>query len=355
MAEAAPSIVIRRVKKVVGGGHHGGAWKVAFADFATAMMAFFLLMWLIAATTKEQKGAIAEYFNNPSMLDGRATAPSPGMNGPGGASTSLIKLGTGTDIGKAAVRKPTKKEIEQAVKAMEHRKLESLMKEMQAAIEKSQALEPFKDQLLLDITPAGLRIQIVDKQNRPMFDIGSTSLKSYTTDILHELAKFIGEVPNRISISGHTDLTAYNSTNGYTNWELSADRANAARRTLLAGGLSDDKVAVVVGLSSSVLFDKLNPQAPINRRISIIVMTREAEAAATGEAVKEYAGGDPEIDAAAIEAAKAADLAAAKAAEGAAAGTPDAAAASADGTDPAPAPAAAEAAAAPPPPAGTAH
>ena len=291
MADAITPIVIRRVKKVVGGGHHGGSWKVAFADFATAMMAFFLLMWLIAATTKEQKGAISEYFNNPSMMDGRATAPSPGINGPGGASTSVIKLGSGMEVKKSTVRPADPKEARKMARQQERHRLESLMKELNAAIEASQSLAPFKDQLLIDITPAGLRIQIVDKQNRPMFDIGSTSLKPYTAEILNELAKFIAEVPNRISISGHTDTTPYGKTNGYTNWELSADRANAARRALIAGGLNDDKVAVVVGLSSSVLFDKKNTQAPINRRISIVVMTEEAEAAATGEQSREYSAG----------------------------------------------------------------
>jgi len=291
MGDTITPIVIRRVKKVVAGGHHGGSWKVAFADFATAMMAFFLLMWLIAATTKEQRGAISEYFNNPSMMDGRATAPSPGINGPGGASTSLIKLGSGMELKKATIRPADPKEAKKMAKEQERKRLESLMKELSAAIEASQSLAPFKDQLLIDITPAGLRIQIVDKQNRPMFDIGSTSLKSYTVEILHELARFIGEVPNRISISGHTDTTPYGKANGYTNWELSADRANAARRALVAGGLSEDKIAVVVGLSSSVLFDKENAQAPINRRISIVVMTIDAEAAAKGEQTRDYSGG----------------------------------------------------------------
>lgn len=307
MAGAITPIVIRRVRKVVGGGHHGGSWKVAFADFATAMMAFFLLMWLIAATTKEQRGAISEYFNNPSMMDGRATAPSPGINGPGGASTSLIKLGSGMEVKKSTIRPADPKDARKMAKEMERKRLESLMKDLSAAIEASQSLAPFKDQLLIDITPAGLRIQIVDKQNRPMFDMGSTSLKSYTIEILHELARFIAEVPNRISISGHTDTTPYGKANGYTNWELSADRANAARRALITGGLSENKIAVVVGLSSSVLFDKENAQAPINRRISIVVMTEAAEAAATGEQAREYSGGafddppEPSATAAALE------------------------------------------------------
>lgn len=288
MAEKGGNIVIRRVKKVSGGGHHGGAWKVAFADFATAMMAFFLLMWLIAATTKEQRGGIAEYFQNQSLTVGKSSSPTVGPNGPGGASTSMIKMGGVKDMQPDKIKSPSMsiKDIKDAARQAERKKLESLMEELKAAVDKSQALAPFKDQLLLDITPAGLRIQIVDKQNRPMFDLGSVTLKTYTIEILKELAKFINEVPNRISISGHTDVTPYANVNGYTNWELSADRANAARRTLVNAGVRDEKVAVVVGLGSSVLFDKTNPQAPINRRISIVVMTKEAEAAATGQQVE---------------------------------------------------------------------
>jgi chemotaxis protein MotB len=142
-------------------------------------------------------------------------------------------------------------------------------------------MAPYKDQLLLDITSEGLRIQIVDRQNRPMFDTGSGALKSYTVQILHELAGFVNQVPNQISISGHTDSAPYiRADSAYGNWELSADRANAARRTLIEGGMQPDKVARVVGLAASVPFDKANPAAASNRRISIVVMTREAARAA---------------------------------------------------------------------------
>jgi chemotaxis protein MotB len=231
--------------------------------------------------------------------------------GPGGASTSPIDLHGGLnalnplvtkarDVGATATPVPSRKDtnqdgspgrqpaeqrltVKQAAaiqQSAEHRQLESLMAELREAVTKSQALEPFKDQLLLDITPDGVRIQVVDAQNRPMFDVGSARLRDYTTAILRELAPYLNTVPNRISLTGHTDVRPYPSTNGYTNWELSADRANAARRALTAAGLPDDRVSRVVGLSSSVLFDKRDPQNPINRRISIVVMTREAEEAA---------------------------------------------------------------------------
>ena len=301
-------VVVKRYKRGEAG-HHGGAWKVAYADFVTAMMAFFLVMWLVTAVSRDQRAAIFDYFKNPSMEQGKSVKAAPGQAGPGGASTSPINMHGGLDaprmmqspspgIGapvaplvppKTQVTDPalqpraSQKEQDdleaarKAVVAAERQQLESLMDELKKAIDESQALQPFKDQLLLDITPEGLRIQIVDKQNRPMFDIGSTRLKQYTVAILSELARYLNTVPNRLSVTGHTDATPYVDGSGRTNWDLSADRANAARRALEAAGLSSDKTARVVGLSSSVLFDKQDPRNPVNRRISIIVMTRQAE------------------------------------------------------------------------------
>jgi chemotaxis protein MotB len=298
MAQAADKedkrpIVIKK-KKVVGGGHHGGAWKVAYADFVTAMMAFFMVMWLITAVSKDQRAAIFDYFKNPSMEDGKAPKPAPGQMGPGGASTSPINLRGGLDaprtnvsatpgVGAPVAPLDAPPDVDAAMKLAEEaekKQLDSLMDDLKEAIANSQALAPFKDQLLLDITPEGLRIQIVDAQNRAMFAIGSSRLQDYTDTILRELSTYLNSVPNRISLTGHTDTTPYGAQAGYTNWELSADRANAARRALEAGGLSVDKVARVVGLSSSVLFDKSNPRSAINRRISIIVMTKRAEESA---------------------------------------------------------------------------
>ncbi|MET0281643.1 MAG: flagellar motor protein MotB [Steroidobacteraceae bacterium] len=288
MAEEKRPIIIKK-KKVVAAGHHGGAWKVAYADFVTAMMAFFLVMWLVTSVSKEQRAAIFEYFKNPSMERGASVKAAPGQAGPGGASTSPIDLGGGLDApmsptsgqeGQGTPEAIDDQQVQQQADEAEKRQLESLMEELREAIDKSQALQPFKDQLLLDITPEGLRIQIVDKQNRPMFDLGQTALKDYTVAILREVAKYLNTVPNRVSLSGHTDNKAYAGVGGYSNWELSADRANAARRALLSGGLAPEKLARVVGLASSVLFDRENPYNPINRRISIIVMTKGAEAQA---------------------------------------------------------------------------
>lgn len=291
MANDNQPIIIKRIKKG-GHGHHGGAWKVAFADFVTAMMAFFMLMWLLGSTTPEQRRAIQDYFQNPSAIPG-----------PGGASTSMIKHGGEMDVptgegmnplqhnnpgeietesddaGKASIDELAEEDIEEIAKKKERERMESLLEDLKKQIQAGQALAPFKDQLLLDITSEGLRIQIVDKENRPMFASGSSRLQEYTRTILREVAKVINKSPNRISISGHTDKTPYLGGNGYSNWELSADRANAARRELVSAGLTEAKIGRVVGLGSSVLFDKNNPFNPINRRISIIVMNKAAEEA----------------------------------------------------------------------------
>ncbi len=292
-----PIIIVKRTKKVVGG-HHGGAWKVAYADFVTALMAFFLVMWLVATVSNEQRAALFDYFKNPSMEPGKSPRPAPGQAGPGGASTSVINLRGGMDAPKtmsatppgvgspmqiaddAAMNAAAAVTAEQLEAAQELKRLESLMQDLKEAVNQSQALEPFKDQLLIDISPEGLRVQIVDAKNRPMFDLGRAELKAYTHTILVELATYLNSVPNRVSIVGHTDIRPYLGRAGYSNWELSTERANAARRALESGGLGLDKTMRVVGLSSLAPFDKFNPDNPINRRISIVVMTKAAEESA---------------------------------------------------------------------------
>ena len=296
-AKARPIIVVK--KKIQAAGHHGGAWKVAYADFVTAMMAFFMVMWLITAVSKDQRAAIFDYFKNPSMEPGKSVKPAPGQMGPGGASTSPINMGGGLDAPKTSPQKTDKigatvmtapaqpidlkseaqkaAEAAELLKQIEKKQLDALMQDLKEAISKSQALKPFKDQLMLDITPEGLRIQILDAQNRPMFDIGSSRLKNYTNDILREVTGYLKTVPNRLSITGHTDATPYAGVTGFTNWDLSTDRANAARRALEGAGLETERISRVVGLGSSVLFDKTNPRNAVNRRISIVVMTKEAD------------------------------------------------------------------------------
>ncbi|MCW5606666.1 MAG: flagellar motor protein MotB [Nitrosomonas sp.] len=273
-------IVIKRIKKMAGS-HHGGAWKIAYADFVTAMMAFFLLMWLLGSSSQGDLEGISEYFRTPLKVAF--------LGGTNVGDTSSVIKGGGTDMTKSTgqVRKgetsANKAFIDlEAAKAERERieliRFNLLKNKIERAIEANPLLHRFKSQLLLDITTDGLRIQIVDEQNRPMFASGRAELQPYTKIILHEIGKMLNDVPNKISLSGHTDATLFPSGDiGYSNWELSADRANASRRELIAGGMDADKVLRVVGLSSAVLFDRDNPFNPINRRISIIVMNEKAE------------------------------------------------------------------------------
>ncbi|MBV5309847.1 flagellar motor protein MotB [Chromatium okenii] len=285
-------IIIKKIFK--GGGHHGGAWKIAFADFATAMMAFFMLLWIMASTTKEQKAAISTYFKNPSAFEGASTAPSQAQGEGSGSSPSLISFDGAVDMAPEAPSSVLDaQQAEEAAQALDQARLEALKEQIEEAVDKSDIIAPYKEQLLIDIVSEGLRIQIVDKENRPMFDSGSAQLKSYTDAILKELSKMINQVPNRISLTGHTDSKIL-ARRGFSNWELSADRANAARRTLVAGGMLEDKIGRVVGFADTIPFDKNAPDNPINRRISIIVLNKKAD-----ETIHEEDKGAPPAPAAA--------------------------------------------------------
>ncbi|MFO7954902.1 flagellar motor protein MotB [Thioalkalivibrio sp.] len=270
-------------KKVVKGGHHGGSWKVAFADFATAMMAFFLLLWLLAAMEVEERAGLSEYFQNPSAFEGRAATPGQAPGDGTGVDPSIIDFEGMPEMldDPEPMEAPMgidEQTLDDLAEARDRESLETLQEALEEAVEQSQALEPFKDQLLLDITPDGLRIQIIDRENRPMFDSGSARPLDHADAILRELASLINKVPNRVSITGHTDARPLLRPD-YTNWELSADRANAARRALIAGGTQPDQIARVVGLADSVPFNREDPEAALNRRISIIVLNKEAEEA----------------------------------------------------------------------------
>ncbi len=287
MSDDVRPIVIKRIKKVAGG-HHGGAWKLAYADFVTAMMAFFLLMWLLGSTASGDLKGIAEFFLNPLKV---------GMSGGTGAgdATSILK-GGGKDLtsssgqvknGEVQAKKKApslreakaeelRKEFEQREKAT----LSGLKQSIERLIEGNSMLRQFKNQLLIDVTPEGLRIQIIDEQNRPMFDTSSAELKPYSRVILREIGKALNAVPNKVSFSGHTDAAQFGGgEKGFSNWELSANRANASRREMIAGGMDENKVLRVVGLSSTVLFDKNDPLSSANRRINIVVLNRRTEEA----------------------------------------------------------------------------
>jgi len=287
MSEDVRPIVIKRIKKVAGG-HHGGAWKIAYADFVTAMMAFFLLMWLLGSTASGDLKGIADYFQNPlkvSMSGGSGSGDATSILKGGGkdlsSSAGQVKAGETQSKAKSPNVKDAKteqlrKEFEQREKAS----LNELKKNIEKLIDSNSMLRQFKNQLLIDVTPEGLRIQIIDEKNRPMFDTSSAELKPYSKVILREIGKALNAVPNKVSFSGHTDAAQFGGgEKGFSNWELSASRANASRREMIAGGMDENKVLRVVGLSSTVLFDKNDPLSSSNRRINIVVLNKRTEEA----------------------------------------------------------------------------
>jgi chemotaxis protein MotB len=268
-------IIIKRVKRYEGG-HHGGAWKIAFADFATAMMAFFLVLWLMSSATPEQLVAIAGYFKDPV---GFSDSGSPYVIDLGGSPEMAPDQTLNPEIKSTPTPENVPIEAETAeakAEEVEQERLEMLLQELQNKVEENPELQKFKDQIHFEITQEGLRIQITDADNRPMFDSGSSRLKPYFEDILLAMADTIKAVPNKISVSGHTDAKPYTGNGEFGNWELSANRANAARRALVAGTYPEGQVARVVGYASSLLYDRNQPLNPVNRRIDIVVMTKKA-------------------------------------------------------------------------------
>ncbi len=274
--------IIIKKKRGHGHGHHGGSWKVALADFMTAMMAFFLLMWLLGSTSSEEKKAIAGYFQDPG---------SKYVVGEGGADLGLINqeqplkqsqsdqpeddTASDKEAHKDQEQEMTEDQVKKEMEKIETQQLEELKKQLETEINSLDSVfQQIKDQILIDFTALGLRIQIVDKDQRPMFDVGSANLKPWSSDVLHALAPILDKVQNKISITGHTDATPYGAGATYTNWELSADRANSARRALHEGTYPEAKVATVQGMGSAapLLIDK--PNEPINRRIAIIVLKK---------------------------------------------------------------------------------
>jgi chemotaxis protein MotB len=273
-------IIIKKIKKG-GHGHHGGAWKIAYADFVTAMMAFFLLMWLLGSTTKGDLKGIADHFSTPlqvAMFGGSGSGDSSSIIRGGGEdltrTTGQVKRGD-VEQPKAKVNLQQLPEEMQKMTEAQARKVRALVEE---AIERNPRLRELRNQVRMDVTPDGLRIQIVDDQNRPMFDSGSAVVKPYMRELLGEIARALNEVDAKVTLTGHTDTAPFSGgERGYSNWELSADRANASRRELLAAGMDERKILRVVGLAAVVPFDQSSPNAPINRRISIVVMNSMAE------------------------------------------------------------------------------
>lgn len=279
MSGGSQPIIVKRIKKSAGGSH-GGSWKIAFADFAVAMMAFFLVMWLLSSATPEQLKAISGYFQDPI---GFSESASPYVIDLGGTPTPSATSTLNPEINdEISLRVETEqaegmdKDSANLLEQLEQERLNMLLLELQNKLEENVNLEPYLDQISLAITQDGLRIQITDAANRPMFALGSAKLQRHFEDILYMMAGSIRTVPNKISIGGHTDAKPYSGDAEFGNWELSASRANAARRALRSGGL-EDQVARVSGYGSSILFDRENPYNPVNRRIDILVLTKRAQ------------------------------------------------------------------------------
>jgi chemotaxis protein MotB len=247
-------VIIKKIIKKKGHGHHGGAWKLAYADFVTAMMAFFLLMWLLGSTTEETKKGISEYFQDPY-------------------EASKINKGKVPTLDETA---PTEMDRQSDLEDQQH--LEMLKKKIEDMIDKNSKLSEFKEQIKLETTPEGLRVQIIDNKNMPMFKSASSETEPQIRLILRALAPVINKLPNKITINGHTDSKSFPAVRKeYTNWELSSERANAARYELNQGGLGEEKIIRVAGVSDSMPYNPKDPHDPMNRRISIIVINKKTE------------------------------------------------------------------------------
>jgi chemotaxis protein MotB len=276
-------ILIKKVKKVSGGGHHGGAWKVAYADFVTAMMAFFLLMWLINTTTPEQKRGIADYFAPASVS--QTTSGSGGML----AGKSLSEEGVRADKGSPIVdssggvssaseaqseAEAAQEAAEKAKKAAQDAEYEKAEIAIRQAMQQMPEIAELSKQVIMEITPEGLRIQIIDQEGRSMFPPGDSRPYERTQRVLTAISGVIMQLPNRLAIAGHTDGSPP-SKSGQSNWELSAERANAARRILQSSGVPGDRVSLISGKADSEPLFPDDPTLPGNRRISITLL-REA-------------------------------------------------------------------------------
>ncbi len=257
-------LIIRRKKKAAKG-HHGGAWKIAFADFMTALMALFLVLWVLSNAGKSDKDAIAEYFSTPllvAMSNGDKSSASTSAIPGGGTNPSVSE---GETARKA--RRPTRLSSE------ERRHLQALKQRLESAVERDPRLSELKQQIAIELSPEGLRVQLLDTDKRPMFELGSARVAPYMSQLLRTFAPVLNELHNRIQISGHTDSHPYSGGEaGYSNWDLSADRAKASRQELVAGGLDPEKLLRVSGMSDRIRFHGAGPFDAVNRRIEIIVL-----------------------------------------------------------------------------------
>jgi chemotaxis protein MotB len=284
------TIIIKRIKKG-GHGHHGGAWKVAYADFVTAMMAFFLLLWLLNAVTEEQLKGISNYFAPQTVS--RTTSGSGGILGGQTMGEGAMSSNTSSPsvtlqlpppvLGKSEEDKPqdrqglSEEEFEQLQAEKEEESFKDAQRVIRQAIQVSTDLQALKDSILLDNTPEGLRIQLIDNDRQTMFNSGSAEMSSQARKLIEMIGKVLMQMPQKIAITGHTDSVPFNRGLNYGNWELSSDRALASRRALLDSGMPENRVARVVGKADQEPLIKDDPRSARNRRISVVLL-REHEA-----------------------------------------------------------------------------
>jgi chemotaxis protein MotB len=281
--EVAP-IIVKKIKKG-GGGHHGGAWKVAYADFVTAMMAFFLLLWLLNVTTKEQKAGLADYFDPVPKVSKTTESGAGGILGGLNISKdgamindmqTIVEPETAADPALRAKQDPlTDEKFKEETRRREEENFKKAEAEIQKAMAESPDLKDLQKNLMVDMTNEGLRIQIVDQEGDPMFPSGSAQMYTKTEKLMAKLAETIARVPNEISVRGHTDGVPYAKGRTYGNWELSAERANASRRVLIANGFPEKRINNVLGKADRDHLVANNPNDAKNRRISIILLREE--------------------------------------------------------------------------------
>jgi chemotaxis protein MotB len=247
--ENKPRVVIRKVKDKHAG-HHGGAWKVAYADFVTAMMALFIVLWIIATADPDLKAGLAQYFRNPGVFE--ATAG------------SLLEGQQGLLFSLAASHAEEDSESPRVLEQLEER-----LKEALRSLEEYPAIQ---DQISIRLTPEGLLVDMVDKDKQAFFDLGSAELRTVLRHILEKIVQQVGNLPNKITVGGHTDARQYPDSSFYSNWELSATRALNARRAMEEMGLPPARVEQVTGYADSTLLFPRDPLNPANRRISILIL-----------------------------------------------------------------------------------
>lgn len=264
-----PIILVKRKKhKRHEGGH--GSWKIAYADFMTAMMAFFMVMWLLSISNPQELVQIADYFKTPlkvALTGGSKSSESISVI-PGGGEDPTQKSGE--------VRKVVDMDVQK--RKLDEIRLNRLRERLDQLIEADPRLRALRPHLIINMVEEGLRIQIIDSENRPMFKTGSAEVEPYMRDILRAIAPILNDIPNKISLAGHTDDFQYaNGDRGYSNWELSADRANASRRELVIGGLDSGKMLRVVGMADTMRLKNRGADDAVNRRISLLVLNHDTE------------------------------------------------------------------------------